>query len=101
MAADLIGRYNDTQNADFRNKVLVALVEAAIGNVGEPLAPGGIGSDKRTDYARQVLASPMSHIDRVCLAVVADGTGPASSDADIRTRVGNLWNAFAGVRTGE
>lgn len=99
MAADLIGRFNDTQDTAFRQRVLVALVEAAIGNVGA--AVGSVASDKRTEYARAVIASPHAHVDQAVLLVVADGTGPSTTDADVRTRVGNLWDAFSGVRSGE
>lgn len=99
MAADLIGRYTDTQDPDFRHRVLVALVEAAIANVGE--AVGTVASDKRAAFARAVISNPSSQLDQACLLVVADGTGGASTDAVIRARCGGLWNAFAGVRGGE
>jgi hypothetical protein len=100
MSAALLSRFDDTQNGDFRKKVAVAMVEAAINNVGEAIATG-VDADKRTAFAKAVIDNPLAHLEHVLLAVVADGTDNASTDAAIRTRVGNLWNAFAGVRTGE
>ena len=99
MSAGLLTRHDDTQQADFRKRVMVALVEAAIGNVGE--ATGTVGADKRSAFAKAVIDNPTAHLDHAVLLTVADGTDNASSDAAIRTRVGNLWNAFAGVRAGE
>lgn len=99
MSAGLQTRYDDTQNPDFRQRVLIALVEAAIGNVGEVV--GTIASDKRAAFAKAVIDNPPAHLDHAVLLAVANGTDNASSDATIRTRLGDLWNAFAGVRAGE
>lgn len=100
MAATLIGQYQDTQDQDFRHKVLVALVSAAIGNVGAAIG-GGTAADKRTQYARAVIANPSAQLDQAVLLVVTDGTGTASSDAVINDRIGGLWDALSGVRAGE
>ena len=99
MSAGLQTRFTDSQDPDFRQKVLIALVEAAVGNVGE--ATGTVAADKRTDFARAVIANPLAHLEHACLLAVADGTDNASADAAIRTRLANLWNAFAGVRAGD
>ena len=100
MSTSLIDRYNDaTAEETFRKRALMALVEAAVGNVGE--AVGSIAADKRTAFARAVIADPTGQLAAVMFLIVADGTDENTSDTALRTRVGNLWNAFSGVRGGE
>lgn len=99
MSAALLTRYVDAQDPEFRQKVLIALVEAAINNVGA--ASSGTASDKRTTFAKLVIDNPIAHLEHACLMAVADGTDNAATDAAIRTRIGNLWDAFSGVRAGE
>lgn len=99
MSATLAERYNDAvEDQEFQHKVLVALVEAAINNV----APSATeGDNKRSTFAKSVIDSPLSHLSHVAMLVVADGTDNTATDAAIRTRVGDLWNAFSGVRDGD
>lgn len=100
MAATLDGKFIASLDSEFRKRVLIALVGAAIGNVGSPIG-GGTGADKRTAFARDVIADPQAHLEQAMLMVVQDGTDQVSSDAQITARVGGLWDAFSGVRGGE
>src|SRR5689334_15677838 len=100
MSATLIQRYLDAdKDEQLLKKVTVALVTGALGNIGE--AVGTVGATKRTTYAAQVLANPKGMAQIAIFAVVSDGTDNTASDANIQTRVNNLWNGLSGVRSGE
>jgi len=83
------------QDADFRNRVKTAIVEAAIAIANEH--PNTVNHAKRLTYSIQVVANPDGYATLLVYGVVADSTITlASTDLVIKNRVAAIWNAYAG-----
>jgi hypothetical protein len=84
-------------DADFVNRVKVALVEAAIGIASEkPVVPNHAN---RVAQARAVLMDPDGHARRCALGVATDAAvqEQPGNDQLIANAVQAQWNAYAGV----
>jgi len=82
----------------FRDRVLVAAVQAAA-DVASEASSGDTRKDSlRATLATNVLNDPMGHLDRFAWAVARNvAITFASSDSDIQYTVNSMWDGMAGV----
>lgn len=94
------------QDTDFRNKVQVAIVAAALDVVGEA-RPGEASGffafyNKRHDLGVAILNDPKVYLDRFAWAVAANPAITATSgDGDVAYTVNSVFGDIAGVSVGE
>ena len=84
------------------SKLKIALQIYALSVIGE--AVGGVGEPTEEEHglrltlARAIIANPMGEAERLAWAIVADATlSSGSSDADISTQIGAVYNKLAGI----
>jgi hypothetical protein len=80
----------------------VQRVEILAGLYAEQVTNEGSGIDNhaaRELYAREFMGAPtLISSTQVCFAVLSDlVTTSSSSDADLLTRIGSVWNSLSGV----
>jgi hypothetical protein len=88
--------YTLARDASFWHRVQMAMVSAAVDIQSE--ADTATNHARRSAYAKLALNDPET-VAQVMAYGVADGSGisSSSSDADLKSRVSAIWNAYAGV----
>lgn len=82
----------------FRDRVLVAAVQAAGDVASEEPSGDQRKDDLRKTLATNVLNDPDGHLDRFAWAVARNvAITFASTDSDIQFTVNSLWDGMAGV----
>jgi hypothetical protein len=91
--------YANANDDSLQQKVRVAAVSAALNIAGEATTTKNTVDEKRHRLAETVLADGcLDQLERFMFAVVATGAiTPASTDAQIDTRVAAIWDDLAGV----
>lgn len=88
--------YQNAQDATFRARVAIAMLNAAIAISAES-SSGTAGHVARMALATNVLSAPDRWMPLFALAAVSDdATGPSATDAQIQNRVNSIWDAVAG-----
>src|SRR2546425_10571290 len=84
-------------DGDFRTRVEIAMLAAAIAVQGE--APATPNHANRAAYAKLVLNAPESYVTLFSLAICAFNSSltSVSPDATIQSDVNAVWNALAGT----
>jgi hypothetical protein len=87
--------YNNSQNADFQTRVMMALISTALAVQAESTATANHAM--RSAYALLVLANPLGYMQRMVMAFTVDGTlDPATAtDSQIESRASAIWNAYS------
>lgn len=82
-----------TLDGDFQYRVQIALASIALDIQAE--AVNTANHSQRSAYAMQVLENLSGYAQRMAPAIVADGAVTSqSTDAQIKSRVSAVWNAF-------
>ncbi|MFF1820378.1 hypothetical protein ACFVWG_23940 [Kribbella sp. NPDC058245] len=82
----------------FRDRVLVAAMQAAVAVASEPSSGDSRKDNLRATLATNVLNDPLGHVDRFAWAVVQNtAVNFISADGDIQYTVNSLWDGMAGV----
>jgi hypothetical protein len=82
----------------FRDRVLIAAVQAARDVQAEEPSGDQRKDDLRSSLATNVLGDPEGYADRFAWATAANvAITFASTDSDIQFTVNSLWDAIAGV----
>lgn len=82
----------------FRDRVLIATVQAARDVAAEAPSGDQRKDDLRSSLATNVLADPEGYASRFAWAVAANvAITFASTDSDIQFTVNSVWDAVAGV----
>lgn len=93
----LIDQFAVAEDAAFRKRVELAIVQAAIAIVNED--PNTAAHGARVVLAYQVLGSPAQYAATMAVGVAADGAITlGSTDSVIQTRVAAIWTAYASRR---
>lgn len=99
MAATLDENYSLATRTSFREKVLAAVIKAAVDVAAEAPDPGERARLRRALSAR--VLENREGIDYAALFALAVASNPvitaASSDNDIQFTVNSLWDAMAGA----
>jgi hypothetical protein len=79
----------------FRQRLSIIAPLVALAIVAED--PTTLNHAARAAYARQVLADPVTIVNRsICFLAVADGaTSTGSTDQNIANRLGDIWNTLS------
>lgn len=100
-----IDQYNNSQDTDFKKRVHIALITAAVDIAGEvkPVGTPPVGLikwQKRAELAKSVLSN--NSVGQWALLVAADPTITlASTDAAILARVSAVFDDVAGCQDGD
>jgi hypothetical protein len=95
LSADYASQAVEALKLTFIVRVEVALVATAINIAGEPV--GTANHQKRLELGTRVVADPEAWAKLFAKGIVADlVTNGSSTDAQIQTRVANIWNTYAG-----
>lgn len=91
--------YTNANDESLQQRVRVAMVNTAIAIVGESVGSNGAAHAKRHALGLAVLADGgLEQLERFMFACVAGAAlTPASSDANIDSRLSAIWNDLAGV----
>ena len=91
--------YANANDGPLQQRVRVAMVNTATLIAGEAPSSGFARDEKRHALAVSVLSDGgLKDLERFMFAAVAGGAvTPASSDAQIDTRLASIWNDLAGV----
>ena len=97
MTLDLTARRALVDDAGFRGRVLMALVQAALDTppVDDPYA------EQAASYAQRVLADPFRAADAATVLVAAAVESPDADDDALRALVRAQWPNLVGVRLAE
>lgn len=90
-----VDQYAVATNDEFRNRIRMAIIDAAKDIYTED--PGTSGHDLRARLAKDIIHSADAWVVPFSFAVAeADQTGSAT-DAELKTSVASVWNAVAGI----
>lgn len=91
--------FANANDETLQKRVRVAMVNTATAIVGEAFASGQTIGMKRHALGLSVLADGgIADLERFMFACVAGGAiTPASTDANIDTRLSAIWNDLAGI----
>ena len=91
--------YTNANDGSLQQRVRVAMIAAALAIAGEAVTSKNVVDEKRMALAKLVLSDGGdSQLERFMFAVVAgNAITPASTDAQIDTRLGAVWNDLAEV----
>lgn len=90
-----LDQFNTAQNPDFRRRVEMALVKAAVSVMAESAATDGHA--ERAAFAGRVLAAPATTSGPAAAAVATNPVITSeSSDGDLEFTVNSMFNALAG-----
>jgi hypothetical protein len=91
--------FTNANDDSLQQKVRVAAVAAALNISGEAVTSRNTVDEKRHRLAELVLSDGcLEQLERFMFAVVAAGAvTPASTDAQIDSRLSAIWNDLAGV----
>lgn len=89
---------NVAVNQDFIDRVMIAIVQAAIAISAE--ASNTTNHTNRVNYANAVLRNPANYAQNMAVGIATDVTVQSTpTDAAIYNAVAGQWNGYAGVIT--
>lgn len=93
-----LDQWSLANNEDFRKRIEVAIITAAVDINGETPSGNANIDGKRKALALSIINSPSSYVERFAKSVVTNvAISVSSNDGDIQFTVNSVWNDIAGI----